>query len=348
VARRVLFVIRGKQGDSLVFYSAVRQYVAQFPEDDVTLAIRSNYAVLLRDERIRLLPFGSRLEMIGRLLWLRFSASPFDVLAVLWGFGPPIRLLGKLVRARRKIHVDGRFPEVFPEWPELPREPTIIEPAIAVMRRFEPRLEEPRALEIPSLAARRAPKGVVGVAPLADEARRNLDYPALAVLLAEVKRRHPGCEIRVFLNPADPAAAAFTGRTLPHGAVVAPFPELSDLVREYSGLDAWYGTDTGLYHLAAAMGIPSTVFFGPTQPWKNVRPGQPAVTKVRAAVLGDAHCEEKGCTRPHCLHGAIAAYAGAEPSSRLDETPPGCPLRAAPAEVPMRITVHENPGRQAR
>src|SRR5207237_10726300 len=134
---------------------------------------------------------------VARTAWLRLTAAPFHWAARLWRFGPPIRLLGRLVRARRKIHVAGRFPDVFPEWPDLPREPTIIEPAIAVIRRFEPRLQEPRALEIPSLAARRSPQKVVGVAPLADEVRRNLDYPALAALLAEVKRRHPGHEIGV-------------------------------------------------------------------------------------------------------------------------------------------------------
>src|SRR5690348_17421984 len=62
-----LFRSRGKLGDSLVLYSAVRQYVDQFPGDDVTLAIRKDYGDLLGGERgLRLLRFGSRLEMIDR------------------------------------------------------------------------------------------------------------------------------------------------------------------------------------------------------------------------------------------------------------------------------------------
>lgn len=340
MARKVLFVIRGKLGDSLVLYSAVRQYLAQYPDDDVTLAIRRDYADLLRGESgLRLLPFGSRLEMIARLLWLRLTAARFDILAVLWGFGPPIRLLGRLVRAKRKIHIDERFPDVFPEWAQLPREHTLVYPAIAVIRRFAPDLEEPRALEIPALAARRAPQPVVGVVPVADEIRRNLDYATLAGLLAEVRRRHPAHEIRVFLNPKNRGAENFTGREMPQGALLVPFSDLQDLLRQYRGLDAWYGTDTGLYHLAVAMGIPATVFFGPTQQWKIAMPDQPGMTWVRAAVLGDAHCEVKDCGRPHCLHGAIATFGNAAPASRLDDTPASCPLRAHPEEVPLKIRV---------
>jgi hypothetical protein len=348
-ARRILFVIRGKLGDSLVLYSAVRQYRAQFPGDDLTLAIRRDYAHLLRGETgLRLLPFGSRLEMLVRLVWLRLTAPPFDVLAVLWGFGAPIRLLGRMVRARRKIHIDGRFPEVLPEWPELPREHKLVAPALAVIHRFEPRLEEPRALEIGSLAAQRSPQAVVGVVPVADEIRRNLDYRTLAILLRAVRAKYPEHEIRVFLNPRNRGAENFSTRALPEGAILRRFSDLTDLLRQYRILDAWYGTDTGLYHLAVAMGVPATVFFGPTQPWKIVMPEQSAMTWVRSAVLGDAHCEVKDCQRPHCLHGAIAAYASASAPSQLADTPGNCPLRAAPSEAAMRIRKHENPRRQAR
>jgi hypothetical protein len=60
-------------------------------------------------------------------------------------------------------------------------------------------------------------------------------------------------------------------------------------------------------------------------------PGQTATRVFRLAVLEDRHCDEKGCTRPLCLHGAIAAWAGVSSTTTLDETPPACPLRAFPA-----------------
>jgi hypothetical protein len=348
VARRVLFFIRGKLGDSLVLYSAVRRYVDQFPGDDVTLAIRRDYAFLLRKEAgFRLLPFGSRLEMMVRLFLLRFS-RPFDVLAVLWGFGNPTRSLAKLVRAKRRIYFDSRFADVFPEWADLPRDYALVAPAVGVMRKFEPRLGEPRALSIPSLAALRNPSGVVAVVPVADEPRRNLDFSSLKNLLTEVRRRHPAAEIKVLVNPRNRGAEAILDRDMPERAVLTRFSNLADIVHVYRSLEAWYGTDTGLYHLAVAMGIPATVFFGPTQPWKIVMPEQPDMRYVRLQVLGESHCEEKGCGQPYCLYSAVASFTGSAPSGSLSGTPRSCPLRAHPERTLASIRVHEGPRPQAR
>ena len=52
---------------------------------------------------------------------------------------------------------------------------------------------------------------------------------------------------------------------LPAGCELRTFRDLGALVSEYVHLAAWIGTDTGLYHLAAVIGIRATVFFGPTQ-----------------------------------------------------------------------------------
>ena len=49
--RRVLFVIRGKLGDTLVAFATVRQYSDTFPDDDITLMTRAGYAELLARER---------------------------------------------------------------------------------------------------------------------------------------------------------------------------------------------------------------------------------------------------------------------------------------------------------
>ena len=83
MARRVLFVIRGKLGDTLVAFATVRAYADAFPDDEVTLLTRGAYAALLRGERgIRVIGFSSRLGMLGFLLKLRFGPH-FDALLVL-------------------------------------------------------------------------------------------------------------------------------------------------------------------------------------------------------------------------------------------------------------------------
>lgn len=346
--RRVLFVIRGKLGDTLVAYATVRRYADAFPGDEVTLLTRSGYAALLSKERgVRVVGFSSRIGMLALLLKLSFRPR-YDALLVLWGFGTPIKWIGRLVRARRKVYLDGRYAGVFPEHADLSPDRLQSEPMWRVARIFEPGLPQPDCLAIPSLAtARVGNPSIVGVAPLADEPRRILSPQMLATLLESILRRHPGAPVRVFVNPSDRGANELFAMPLPAGVEFFSFPELGDLVRGLGELAAIYCTDTGLYHLAAAMGIPATVFYGPTQPWRNMMPGQSGARSVRLAALGGEHCEEKSCNSPACIDGALRTFAGNAPLADIDGTPAGCPLRAFPLEGLAEIAVNENPRHQA-
>ena len=333
--RRILFAIRSKLGDTLISFQCVRDFADAYPESQVTLLTRSAYASLLRDEAgIRVIGFDSRIEMALRLLWLRFSEPAFDVLAVLWGSGPPIRLIGRLAKARRKIAWSRKFaPDIFEEG-SLPRDPLLIDPATSAIRAFAPDFTAPRALAIPSLGARyRSQSGntAIGIAPIADEARRNLDPPTLLLLITALRAKHGDAPIRVFVNPGNAGSDALIAMALPAGCELRTFRDLAALVTEYMSLAAWIGTDTGLYHLAAAVGIPATVFFGPTQPHKIVMPRQSNARAYRLAALGDTHCEIKSCARPLCLHANVAAWSGALSATPLSQTPAACPLRAMPA-----------------
>lgn len=346
--RRVLFVIRGKLGDTLVAYATVRRYADSYPSDEVTLLTRAGYAALLAGEAgVRLRGFSSRLGMLLRLLRLRLEPA-FDALLVLWGFGAPIEWIGRLVRARRKVYLDDRHPAIYPEHADPSPMQLQSEPMWRVARKFEPALAQPDRLAIPSLARLRNPdSGAIGIAPLADEARRIMAPATLDALMRAIAARHPGAAMRIFINRADRGADALLGMRLPAGAEFRFFPGLDDLVRELSRVARLYCTDTGVYHLAASMGVPSTVFFGPTQPWKIVLPAQPSVSTARLAVLGGEHCEEKACAAPLCLDAAIGAFAGEVPLRKLSETPAACPLRAHPPGHLSEILWHENPRHQA-
>lgn len=333
--RRILFAIRSKLGDTLISFQCARAFADAFPDSQVTLLTRSAYASLLRAEAgIRVIGFGSRIEMVLRLLWLRLSEPAFDVLAVLWGSGPPIRLIGRLAKANRKVAWSRKFaPDIFEEG-RLPQDHLLIDPAASVIRVFAPDFATPEALSIPSLGARyRSQRGntAIGIVPIADEARRNLDPPTLLQLITELRRQHANAPIRVFVNPGNAGSDALIAMPLPAGCELRTFRDLGALVSEYMHLAAWIGTDTGLYHLAAAIGIRATVFFGPTQPHKIVMPAQKNVQVFRLAALGDTHCEEKACTRPLCLHAGVAVWSHALTATGLEETPQACPLRALPA-----------------
>ena len=349
MSRRILFAIRSKLGDTLISFACVRAYADAHPADDITLLTRSAYATLLRAERgIRVIGFDSRVEMFFRLLWLRITEPAFDILALLWGSGSPVRRIGQWVKARRKIAWSRRFaPDIFEEG-AVPHDPLLVDPAASVIRAFDASFALPQRLQIPSLAQRyrAGTPQAIGVAPIADERRRNFDAATLLTLLAEVRRRHPHEPIRIFINPANDGAQTLIHQRFPAGVEIHTFTRLDDLLHAYFDLKAWYGTDTGLYHLAASIGIPATVFFGPTQPHKIVMPAQPEARWVRLSALGDKHCDEKSCAQPVCLHQAVAEFCSATPALTLERAPGACPLRAsAPARwTAIRIVPPAPPG----
>jgi hypothetical protein len=280
------------------------------------------------------------------LLLLRLAFEPaFDALLVLWGFGAPVKWIGRMIRARRKVYLDGRYAPVFPEFADLSPHRLQSEPMWQVAKLFEPALPQPLRLDIPSLASKRvASPQAIGVAPVADEPRRIMSPPMLASLLGAIAKRHPGAPVCVFLNASDRGSSELISAGLPPGVEFFFFPQLVDLIRGFGQLSRLYCTDTGLYHLAAAMGIPATVFYGPTQPWKNMMPAQSASQGIRLRVLGKDHCEEKACESPVCIDGAVRGFSGESPPPSLEATPEGCPLRRHRVERLAETDLHENPG----
>jgi len=342
VKRRILFVLRGKLGDTISAYATVRAYARAHPEDELTLMVRANYAPLFaREHGLRLIGFSSRLAMFARLLWMRWCEPPFDALLVLLGFGPPIRRLGRMVRAARKIYLDERFRDVYPEWPELPAGYLQSEPAWRMARLLDPGLAQPRQSRIESLAALRRPAGAIGIAPVSDEPRRSMGVQVLRSLVVSLMQRNPGAPIHVLINPSDKDAKPLLEAGLPAGAQFRDFPTLEKLFEELGRLEHLHSTDTGLYHLAAAIGVPLTTYFGPTQPGRNGFPDQPALARVRIAALGGDHCEEKGCLRPVCLEIPVAHHNGFEPPAfEVSDRPEGCLLRQHPRAALEKISVN--------
>ncbi len=338
--RRVLFVLRGKLGDTIVSFASVRAYADAYPGDDVTLLVRANYAPLFRHEPgIRVAGFSSRAAMFAKLVLMRWLEPPFDALLVLLGAGAPILRLGRMVRAERKIFLDARFAAVFTEWPDVPAVHAQFEPAWRAARMYAPDLAPPQRSRIASLAALRRPARVIGIAPISDEPRRTMNPRTVHALIAALAQRHPGYAIHVLVNTDDDEAQPLLAAGLPVAAQFRRFPTVLALVEELSVLEHLHATDTGLYHLAAAMGVPLTTYFGPTQPWKVGFPAQPELARIRLAALGGEHCEEKGCRRPVCLEKSVALHAGAAIESGIEGTPQGCLLRRHAAGALEQVAV---------
>lgn len=105
----------------------------------------------------------------------------------------------------------------------------------------------------------------------------------------EVVARLPDVPVVVTSGPADAEAVAALlaawprGRALPHVRETATLAELAGVL---AGAALYLGNDSGVSHLAAALGVPSAVVFGPTDPaiWHPV--GR-AVTVLGGATVAE-------------------------------------------------------------
>lgn len=343
MARRssALFLIRDKLGDSLIAANVALAFARARPDWDVTLLIRDVYAPLVAGEAgVRVVAYRSGLQ--GRLLawWWRVSGRRFDVLGVLRGFGPRTLALAQGIPACRVVVHDPRLAAVASE---VTTNADAGEghqgPALRVARAIAPDLAAPDRLDFPALAQRwrQAEKRYVVLFPVSDEPRRNLPGPAVERLLLWAERQHPGLEVKLLVRElADLDLLADCPPSL--RAAATAFHDIPGLCDALAGAACFYGTDTGLLHLAAAMGMPGTAFFGPTQPARVLLPGQAAVTAVRAPVLGQLHCDVKACTLPVCLDRAVADVCG-EPEPAAAVLRPDCPLVTGGREPPVQTSV---------
>jgi ADP-heptose:LPS heptosyltransferase len=354
--RRVLFVIRDKLGDSLLAFATVQQYLKLRPGDDVTVLMRKDYAELVAGEDgFRLVRYRGGTQA---MLWAgmqRVLARPYDALVVLRGFGDRVRKLGALVPARRRISFSGKLAPTFSEWPPAfeSEDWSLVEPSFRAAAVLEPGLAVPQRLELSSLRPPAAVQGkrFVGVCPITDEKRKDMSQASLDPLLDHIARTHLGVPIKVLVRDGAETLFDLGGRS---ACELVNFRDLTRLRELFGSMAAYYGADTGLYHLAAAMGVPATVVFGPTQPGRIILPRQEAAS-VRLEVLAESHCEVKSCRDPACIEQACANLVSGDTVVALDRTPADCPLRRWPPEARRinrwhryPLTVEASPAPQAR
>lgn len=327
--KRLFVLIRDKLGDTIIAFQGLAAYRAMHPEDEITVMVHAHYLPLIDHEPgYRFVPYTSSLQAI---LWAwrqRIFGRPYDALLVLRGFGEKIGRLARILPTRKRIHFLGRMPDIFRESPpalspEEDARQTLIAPVVRALRQVSPDLPAPQALALSALSARRLQPTYVVVCPVTDEARKNVSPADVATMLPGIRRRHPGMPVRILVRT--PGEQGFEAGKSFLGAEVIAFRSISGLLHELGEAAFYYGADTGLYHVAVAMGIPALVFFGPTQPYKVMLPGQDAWA-VRLQALGQDHCDIKGCITPICLKNAIALWSGDSPTS--SNYPERCPLLA--------------------
>lgn len=319
-------LIRDKLGDTVIAFQALAAFRAAHPNDSFTVMVHAHYLpIFCREPGCRLVPYHSFLQAIAWALWQRITMQRFDSVVVLRGFGHKVAKLARMLLARQRIHALNRFPEVFQDSPPPPefRDESVqthIAPALRALRVLDSRLVAPDRLDLPGLQFYRQIAKAVVLCPVSDEIRRSLAPDDVARLLPEVRQRHPGLAVWILVRNS--GEGGFVAGNF-SGAEVLPFGSIERLLELLGQAAAYYGSDTGLYHVAAAMGLPSVIFFGPSQPYKVILPGQ-STKAVRLAALGQLHCDLKTCKTPVCIQQATASWSS-QPHPIIP-FPAGCPL----------------------
>jgi ADP-heptose:LPS heptosyltransferase len=93
----------------------------------------------------------------------------------------------------------------------------------------------------------------------------------------------PGCRVVAVEGPADGGLLKGIGSACPPGTFIeARNLPLKTVAGVLQRCDAYLGNDSGVSHLAAALGVPSVVLFGPTLP-ENWAPSGRSVRVIRRA-----------------------------------------------------------------
>lgn len=332
---RTLLLVRGKLGDTIAAWPTIRAYADRHPDEEVCLAVRGAYLPLFeREPGIRFLPFNTSAQLYFTILRLRLSGG-IAKLATLWGFGKAAQRAAQLSGAPQRAYLDHRLGSAYNLIAPATPDDTIGDVAWRVASQLDPELPRPRLLALPALASRRSPAAdAIALAPVADEARRVIDANGIAMLVRAARERFPNAPLWLLGNPHDAALNQLLAQGLPSGLVLKQFQSIPELIGLMTQTRSLFCVDTGLYHLAAAMGIPAQVFFGPSQSLRVLLPQQPGVSGVRLPQLGNLHCEVKTCLRPHCLYEAVAHWAGDPLPQRPAQLPDGCLLTATESHTP--------------
>ncbi|MFD7713318.1 glycosyltransferase family 9 protein [Streptomyces sp. NPDC059785] len=297
---RVLVLRALGLGDLLTVVPALRALRRHLPGHEIVLAAPG-----------RLTPAADATGLVDRLLPASAAgrAVPADLpwtgpppaLAVdLHGNGPPSHLLLQRLKPRRLLaYAHPGTPGVpGPEWHEDEHERARWCRLLA----WYGIAADPDELWIRPPATPSPAPGAVVVHPGADAAARRWPPERFAAVARRAHRRGHEVVVTAGAGEADLARRVAAEAGLPPGAVWGgtgdvPFDRLAALV---AGARCVVVGDTGLAHLASALGTPSVVLFGPVAPrlW-----GPPA--RARHRVLWHPGGTADEVTRPGDAHGRV-------------------------------------------
>lgn len=331
IVKRLFVMVRDKLGESVFAFASLQEFARRNPDTRIVLLARDPYTMLYPTApNVRVVRYRSSAQAYLYCLGLRLLARRFDALVLLKGYGPKTEQLCRLVPARRKISSNSLIAVAGMEYTAGPgSDRQHYYPAYLALKMLDPGLEFPRQLAFPPLAQKRAARepDCVVVCPVSEEERRCFTPAALRQVLALAAREYPGH--RVLVTVRNEAELALLQGADTSGAEVFLFDTLDALIERFAASAHYFGTDTGLLHIALAMGMPATVFFGQSNPDDAVLPTQPGVRKIRLAALGTSVCPMEQCLRGDCIELAVRNATGQPAALPIQDF---CPLAGIPAE----------------
>jgi ADP-heptose:LPS heptosyltransferase len=312
--RRILLIRRKALGDALVSLPAVAAIAEAWPGAAIDLVIDRPLSGLLGDlaPAVRVVSYPDGAD--GP--WLRWLRSQRYELVIDWLGSPRTALWTALSGARLRVGYDlpGR------RWAynlRVPRNRV----RDHGLRGFagEAFLDPVRALGLDPAPWRPGPAGDAGPAPATDGAFMRWlaewlavgtgprvvlvmsatwpakAWPARHITALWARLTAAGARVVLAPGPGDGDLMAELGQGLPPAAV-APPSSLAEMSALLGACDLLVGTDNGLRHLAALLGLPTVTVFGPTDPDGWNPPGARHVSVTRGEACSP--CDLKACPVP--------------------------------------------------
>lgn len=324
--RRILLIRLRALGDVLLTTPAIRAMRRAYPDAHLAMMVRKNVAGAVEgnpnlDEVVVCDPwYGESWAWTRKLaeflrLVRHLKRRRFDLVVDLFGnprsawltwlSGAPYRL-GYDVRGRRFAY--NLRKTRFLQEGERRREVDVHLDMIRVLgveagdKRLEIQIGEPHRRKVRAFLEDRGIGGGRDLATLAPAAKWQAKRwkPAYYARLAALLTRE-GASVVVLWGPGERDLAERVASEAGSGVSVAPPTDLKDLAALVEASSCLIGTDSGVTHMAEAVGTPSVVLYGPTDP----RVWHPEDAERHVALYLDGldclFCNRKTCETHECM-----------------------------------------------
>jgi lipopolysaccharide heptosyltransferase II len=296
--RKILVVRPRAAGDVLLATPILRALRERFPSAWISFAVRRNMTPLVAENphaneilvmdahEDRAIPLARRLAMRARFYALLRSAH-FDWAIDLHG-GPRSAFVVFASGARRRVGYDTRgrryaYTHRVPRFELNGDDKPVVRRAVRINAAMIEPLgvsvrDEALVLRVPEVSRERARlfaesqnlgasgRPLVLVNAAAKWPTKAWAAERYATLAGRLAREH-GADVLIMWGPGEKAVAESVRQSAGHERVrLAPGGDLGDAAALVARADLVAGTDSGISHMAAALGTPSVTLFGPTNP----------------------------------------------------------------------------------